>query len=98
LNTRWCLIVHEEGLLAGQGYAGGHEDAGENELRRPGFYWQEESSPASDERRYTPDWLEEHGMRLLPASDSRHGVQAMDGFCVGDVVDCWRREWLAGTV
>jgi hypothetical protein len=77
--------VHEEGLLAGQGYASGHEDAGENELRRPGFYWQEESSPASDERRYTPDWLEERGMRLLPASDSRHGVQSMDGFALEDL-------------
>jgi hypothetical protein len=77
--------VYEEGLLAGQGYAGGHEDAGENEPRRPGFYWQEESSPASDERRYTPDWLEERGMRLLPASDSRHGVQAMDGFALEDL-------------
>jgi YD repeat-containing protein len=89
--------VYEEGLLAGQGYASGHEDAGypyyEGEWNFQDNEWfssdgkgnvrhHRPSSGSSDERRYTPDWLEERGMRLLPASDSRHGVQAMDGFAL----------------
>jgi hypothetical protein len=73
--------VYKEGELAGQGYASGHEHAGESEPRRPNIYFQEDS--ASDERRYTPRWLEERGMSLMP--ESRHGVQALDGFALEDL-------------
>jgi YD repeat-containing protein len=74
--------VYKEGELAGQGYASGHEHAGESEPRRPNIYFQEDS--ASDERRYTPRWLEERGMSLMP--ESRHGVQALDRFALEDLM------------